>query len=517
MMSGPGHGHGLERETGNPRRNRPRGGRSRIRSLAASATLALTLAGAGAASAAASHTSASGVAALPKLGIWTAVSSGMITESPAPALWVSPNGTGWDVFPRQVGANNFTYEAVRLGPFGSVTHGPADIFASHWGSLQFGPTLLGDGAVPVLIFDGIRGSSGAYSLGCVYGALAGPSTWTVQPWTLSHNCAGPVPAAAENGPNAKVLAAAWPGGPGINYRIGVSPAIPAPTADQQIPLSKATAFPTGMANDESGGGHFYVAWAQVFSTPGGRDGIYVKDVTAGGSTRKAPGTGTATVSSDFPPVATLAITNRNIHGGVFIAYCANTSPCHLELWRVGTAKPIAVPSSANAYGVSIAQGPAGRIWVAWYNSASNRVFVTRTNKAGTRFGAVKSYATPCAEHGLLGLGGSPLPRLDIGMQCLNNAHLQAEQFVTQVRAGLMLGIPGPVHVGSSGATVKITVTDAGDPVAGATVNVNGKTVTTNAAGQATFHLPGGIKAGSYKVAVTALNYLTAAGTLVVKG
>src|SRR5262249_33839843 len=147
-------------------------------------------------------------AALPKSGIWTAVSPGMTTEGPAPAFWVSPNDTGWDVFPRQVGPNNFTYEAVRLGPTGNVIAGPTDILSPHWGSLQFTPTLLGNGAGPVLIFDGIRGTTGPYSRGCVYGALAGSSVWTIAGWTLSNDCHGPVPAAAEAGPNGKVLAAA---------------------------------------------------------------------------------------------------------------------------------------------------------------------------------------------------------------------------------------------------------------------------------------------------------------------
>lgn len=500
------------------------GRRLKIRSLVASAAgLALMLVAAGAASAAPAspaNPGASRVPALPKLGIWTAVSPGMNTESPAPALWVSPAGIGWDVFPRQVGPDNFTYEAVRLNQAGKVIAGPTDIFAIHWGSLQFGPTLLGMNGTPLLIFDGIRGTSGPYSLGCVYGALGGASKWTVEPWTLSKNCVNPVAAAAESNPSAKTLAAAWPGGwatgTGINYRIGVS-AIPAASDDKHIALAKATAFPTGMVNDQHGNGHFYVAWAQVFSKPGGRDGIYVHDVSNPGSAvLKAPNSGTATVSADMSPFATLAITNRNPNSGVFIGYCANVSPCHLLLWRMGAAtKPIPVPGSASAYGVSIAQGPLGRIWVAWYNSASNKVFVTRTNKADTRFGAVESYATPCVEHGLLGLGGTPLQRLDIGMQCVNKAHLQAEQFTTQVSAGLTLGIPGPVHVGS-GVTVKITVTDAGDPVKGATVSVAGKSATTNAAGQAFIHLPSGTKAGDYTVTAHAANYRTATGTLVVK-
>jgi len=522
-MSGP----GLLRESARWRRSPGYGGRLRGRVLgtfAAAVALALGLSAAAASGALASPASAPGgarIPALPKSGIWTAVSAGMTTESPAPALWVAPNGVGWDVFPRQIGPNNFTYEAVQIGPSGSVAQGPADILAIHWGSLQFSPTLLGDGAKPLLIFNGERGSTGVYALGCVYGALGGSPKWTVQSWTLSSNCVNPVAAAAESAPNAKVLAAAWPGGwatgTGINYRIGVSPVIPAASDDAHIALTKATAAPTGMVNDELGNGHFYVAWAQVFSTPASRDGIYVKDVTAGGAVRKAPGTGTASSSTDFPVFARLATVNRNVKGGgVYLAFCANKTPCQLELWKVGAAKAIPVPSSANALGVSLAQGPGGRIWVAWYNEQSNRVFVTRTNKAATRFGVVRSYATPCFEGGLLGLGGSPLARLDIGMQCVNNAQAKNEQFVTQVLAALTLGIPGPVHLGGSGVTVKITVTDAGDPVAGATVKVAGKTATTNAAGQASVTLPASTKPGTYKVTVTAPNYQAGTGSLTVK-
>ncbi len=519
-----GHGDGRKPMNGDPGRGRRLAGRPRVRSLAlAAAGVSLMLTAAGVASAAsaspASVVSAPSAPAVPKIGIWTAVSPGMNTESPAPAFWVSPTGTGWDVFPRVLGPNTFTYEAVRLGPAGKVTDGPADILSPHWGSLQGAPTLLGDGAGPVLIFSGIRGTTGPYSHGCVYGALPTSSPWTMQPWTLSADCVNPVPGAAENTPNAKVLAAAWPGGwatgTGINYRIGVSPVMPPASADKHILLTSATAAPTAVVNDENGKGHFYVEWAQIFSKPAGRDGIYIKDVTAGTAALTARGTGTFSAETDFPVFARLATVNSDLHSGVFIAYCANSAPCHLELWRVGALKPIPVPSSARAFGVSVAQGPSGRIWVAWYNPASSRVFVTRTNRADTRFGPVKSYATHCSEDALLGLGGVPLPRLDIGMECVNNS-AHNEQYVAQVRAAMTLGIPGPVHVGTSAVTIKITVTDAGDPVQGAIVKVDGKTATTNASGRAAFTLPASIKAGAYKVTATAVNYQAAGGTLVIK-
>jgi hypothetical protein len=504
------------------------GGRSRFLALApVAAGLALTMALPATAATAkpaaptAPAAAAAKITALPKSGIWTALSAGMTTEAPEPALWVAPNGVGWDVFPRQISPNVYTYEAAQVGTSGKVIKAPADIFATHWGSLEFPATLLGVGTKPLLVFSGEQGTTGVYSRGCVYGALGGGTAkWTLEPWSLSANCVNPVAAAAESNASAKVLAAAWPGGfPGGNgvlYRIGTSAAIPALTLDQHIALTKATAGQAATVNDQAGNHHFYVAWTQVFSTPGSRDGIYVKDVTAGGVTRKAPGTGTASSSTDFPVFGRLAAVNRNAKGGgVYLAYCVNKTPCSLALWKVGAAKAMAVPSSANAFGVTLAQGPGGRIWLAWYNKQSNKVYVTRTNKAATRFGAVRSYATPCIEDGLLGLGGSPLAKLDVGMSCLNNS-LKQEQYVTQVLAGLSLSFPGTVHLGSTGATVKITVTDAGDPVAGATVKFAGKTLKTNAKGQVAVKLAASAKTGGYKISVTAPNYAAAGGSVSVK-
>jgi hypothetical protein len=508
-------------------RSRGRCGRYRFLALAPVAgglalAMALPATAATATPAAKSAPAAQKTAALPKSGIWTGLSTGMTTEVPAPALWVAPNGVGWDVFPRQIAPNVFTYEAAQVGTTGKVIKGPADIFATHWGSLEFPATLLGDSGKPLLVFSGGQGSTGVYSRGCVYGALGGVTAkWALEPWSLSANCVNPQASAGESNANAKVLAAAWPGGfPGGNgvlYRIGLSTIIPAVPADQHIALTKADAGQAGVVNDQAGNHHFYVAWTRIFSTPGSADGIYVKDVTANSVIRKAPGTGTASSSTDFPVVGTLATVNRNAKGGgVYLAYCANKSPCpRLELWRVGAAKAMAVPSSANALNATLAQGPGGRIWVAWSNRQSNKVFVTRTNKAGTRFGVVRSYATPCVESGLLGLGGSPLAKLDVGMSCLNSA-LKQEQFVAQVLAGLSLSFPGTVHLGSKGVTVKITVTDAGDPVAGATVKFAGKTLKTNAKGQVSVTLAKSAKTGGYKISVTAPNYAAAGGTVSVK-
>ncbi len=450
-------------------------------------------------------------------GIWRSLETTMDLLGGVPALWVTSDGHAWDLFARLV-AGKQTYEVARLAPDGGVAHGPVDIFSGqHWGSLEAAPALLAHGTEPILVFSGARGSKGAYSLGCVYGALPGAGNWTLQTWTLSADCLNPEPAAAVS--RAGVLSAAWPGGwatgSGINYRVGVSSVIPAKSQDQHIEIPHASAARTGLTNNQAGNGHFYISWVRQFSSPASRDGFYIKDIGVGGAPLKAPGTGTNSVN-DFPVFASVATASTNTHGGVFMAYCANKMPCHLELWRVGASKALAVPASNNAGGVQIAPGPAGRLWVSWYNTVTNDVMVTRTNKADTRFGSVRAYATQCFEHGLVGLGGGPFARLDIGLECVNNAHLKLQEFVAQVSAGLTL-TPGTAHVTNTAAhTVTFRVTDAGDPVKGAVVKVDGKKLKTNSAGRVTVHLAKGSKPGSYPVTASAPNYLTARAKLVVR-
>ena len=158
----------LVRKIPSLRRRRGPGGRSRFLALAPVAgglALAMALPATAATTATATRAAPAGpaaaapkITALPKSGIWTALSAGMTVEVPAPAFWVAPNGVGWDVFPRQIAPNVFTYEAAQVGTSGKVIKAPADIFATHWGALEFPATLLGIGTRPLLVFSGEQGS-----------------------------------------------------------------------------------------------------------------------------------------------------------------------------------------------------------------------------------------------------------------------------------------------------------------------------------------------------------------------
>jgi uncharacterized protein YfaS (alpha-2-macroglobulin family) len=63
--------------------------------------------------------------------------------------------------------------------------------------------------------------------------------------------------------------------------------------------------------------------------------------------------------------------------------------------------------------------------------------------------------------------------------------------------------------------VVVTVTDAGDAVAGATVKFGSHQATTNANGKATLTIPAGTSVGKHKVTASAPNYRSASATLTV--
>jgi hypothetical protein len=459
-------------------------------------------------------------AAAPKPGKWTALGphlSGI--EGATPTLVTVSGDEAYLLFVVSFSPSRWNYYAALIGANGNVITKAFPIFGSDWQGLAQEPTLVPYRSKALVVFVGDRSTPGSdpYSKDCVYGDLShtsGMAPWTLQPWSLSAACGSGVGSAASGANN--VVAAAWPGGwaggAGILYRVGTSLSIPASGTDGHITLSQASAAHVGIASDIAGNGDFYVAWDQVFSSS--RDGYYVKDVTSGGPPLKAPGTGTVS-TSHAGPFENLAITNTNTHRGVFIAYCSNTPVCKLRLWRVGTKHAIAVPDSANAYHWAISAGPDGRTWVAWTNSSTNIVSVVRTNEADTAFGPVESYKSPCGSEGFVGLSGGNWGRVDVGLQCLVRAGAPLDDFVTQSVTALSVRPRSLTISNHSFHKLVFKVTDAGDPVKGAVVRVDGHAAKTGSAGTATITIPKGAKPGTFTVTASGLNYIPARATLII--
>lgn len=442
-------------------------------------------------------------------GPWHLVDGTGKARPGAPVVWEDSHHVATLLWYRQDGPSDFTYQTITMSAKGAPAASSSDAFTGqHWGSLSFSPTMLSSGGRPLVVFDGSRGSSGNYSRGCVTGAQGGTSPWTLQNWSLSGHCVNAIGPAAQRG---SVLMAAWPGGPGLLYRIGTSPSFPASGPDRQINLNGATAGKAGAAADTAGTGHFYVAWAQANSS---KDGLYVKDVTANGATVKVPNTGTNSTNRADSVPGNLATASRNLHGGVYLASCANGATCSLQLWRIGTAKAMGVPSSSNAYGEAVSAGPSGRLWLAWFNNSTNKVSVVRTNRAVTRFGPVQSYPTSCAENGVLGLSGGSFGRVDVALDCVaNKPGFPTYVYATQVLVPLSVSV-SPQSVRNTAAhDVTVTVRDAGDPVANAIVHYGTQHPTTNSSGRATIHIAKGTSTGAKHIGVTATDYRPGGATL----
>jgi hypothetical protein len=456
-------------------------------------------------------------------GYWTELAKTLgATFTGTPAVWLAPDDTATILWQRHIHNTNYTYEDILVDAAGTTVGAPVSIFGgTGWLGLTDDPVLVSDGSSPEIIFSGGRDDSNSdpYSKGCVYGAVAAKPQWTLQGWSLSDDCYNPIPGGTETRTGA--LSAAWGGSSGghsaVLYRIGTSVTIPATGADDHVLTpGGGDVGRAAEAADIAGNDNVFVAWYQFFSKPSGDDGFYVKDATSNGPVRKAPGSGTNSVNNLYAAAA-LAMANTNTHSGIFLAYCSNGTTCSLRLWRVGAAKALTVPDSSPASDVAISAGPDGRIWVAWYNHSTNDVATVRTNTADTAFGPVETYATPCFEDGLIGLSGGSYGRLDVALQCIDNSQLRTQDYITQSLAGLSIRASRAVIKNGVTNTVTFEVTDAGDPVAGATVRVDGKVKTTGGSGTVSITFPKGSAAGKYAVTASAANYFSAHGGLDIEG
>ncbi len=146
-------------------------------------------------------------------------------------------------------------------------------------------------------------------------------------------------------------------------------------------------------------------------------------------------------------------------------------------------------------------GPAGRLWLAW-GDAKDGVFVTRTNKAAGRLEPVQKLKAPAGtQYAWNAQGEGSVGPLDLFVDADNGkGHGFWHTHVLP-----RLTVQTHVSRSSSRSTATISVTDAGDPVAGAVVVVGGKHLKTPASGRVVLTL----RPGSYPVRVGAPGFAAA--------
>jgi hypothetical protein len=256
----------------------------------------------------------------------------------------------------------------------------------------------------------------------------------------------------------------------LAFHVGLDPAV----AETEIqPDNKCCDYFPGLATDTKGG-QTVITW---YSNADGRTGIWAQQILPSRGPRTlAPGSAQGGKSLGIDQQA--AIEARLGAPGVYLAYCSGYPTCKRALlWRVGGAPRVA-GSGQDIEDVNIAAAPEGRLWVMWHDGRSKQLFATRSNKAATRFGPRVRIKPPGGTSAVWKLKGEGTRgRLDLLAAVSTGSSLAT--WHTQVLPPLSIGAK------KRAASVTFTVSDAGDPVSGAAVTYAGKTLATNAKGQAT--------------------------------
>ena len=358
--------------------------------------------------------------------------------------------------------------------------GSAVAIQAGWATLGTGPALVVEpGGGLRVFFSGVRSTSTSdpYSVGDLYSATAGPDG---QSWTLvSGAVSGHSSVYASDQVSATLLrdgtpVTAWSSSFNLSTHAGLDPNV----ANQQWQTS-CCAYSAGLVTD-SKTGEVVLGW---FSNANEGHGVYTQTILPGaGSAKSLPGSGSADRGSAVSLDQRLAISGRIGAPGVYVAYGAGYPVwTSLMLFDHSTGKAKKIWKGTVRH-VDIAPAPDGRLWVMWVGSG-NAVYAARSNRSATKLGAIVGVKPPGGTDTIWKIAGEGSRGwLDLFVSVSTPGSLA--YWHTQVLAGLTVSCAG-------GGAVTCTVSDAGDPVAGAKVKVGSKTAATNAKGKVSAQVPPG--------------------------
>ncbi len=459
----------------------------------------------------AAQAAAPGHAPLAVTPTWTKISTDTAIGIASAGLFRTADGMLHVAWARHdTGSYSLNYSTVgpnaKLQNTGTILKG--------WDAVSFSPRLVaGSGGGIRLVFTGGNGVSGSpYNLGAMYSATASSAgtTWALVKGSMSQTTTVPLTDTSAATQSSGTPVASWPNGSGVAFHVGQDPNTPATQPDGLV--AAAFAEDTTLARESDGS--VWVAW--FTESLAADQGDYLAKITPTQAAKvRAPGSGGSGLANNHP-LQPVAFTAR-AGGGGYVAYCVPTAsiPCaHIALWKSGAATATTVPgsSSQHASHVAIAAAPGGHLWVLWYDTSQNKIHVVRTNAAVTKFGLALTIAAPPKTIELDGLQaeGSRGP-LDVVALTLPSTS-GATPAYSDIQLLPKLTLTGSPATVAPGKVVTFTVTDVGDPVAGATVTFLGGHATTNSSGVATFTVPTGTAAGSYPATAARTGYTSATFT-----
>ena len=408
-------------------------------------------------------------------GNWTQFTTSNLHNFAEPGLARTADGVFHVVWHRPVSASSDDLMHTAISRTGGVVGGPVTI-ESGWQGLNAQPDLVAaPGGTSLRVF-----FAGTHTLTLddtlnyqLLTATAGPdgSSWSApqRVTSSSHPSYASAGIGAAMAPNGTPVVAA--GDPGNIFHFGIG-------GPDFVYESRAgmNVYDPGVGVDSTSR-QAVLAW---FSLGDASEGTYARAITPSGpsgSTVFLPGSASADRRSANPPLQRTAITGRLGDSGVYIAYGVGyPSRTSVALARFGGGS-LTVGRGTSIDNVAIAPAPEGRLWVTW--SDGPKIYAVRTNKAATRVGPRVGINRPPGSVSLFGVfGEGSLGTLDL-IANSGTASNAVAMWHTEVLPPLELRARG------GRGSVTATVTDAGDPVAGAAVAAGGRRGTTNGQGVAT--------------------------------
>jgi hypothetical protein len=390
------------------------------------------------------------------------------------------------------GTSGANYYTAIIDGSGHVTT-PAHEIISNWSGLTENPRLVDIGGQRFLGFSGLQSTTtGApYTVGAEYYATSGDgAAFAVGAGSLS--AATTAYAAYGNDIVNNSGTPVWVGNAGttsgVSWHSGIAASDPAPAgSDGHFGLTGCCAYSAAGARDEATG----AVYAAFYSNSSGtsEQGIQVGQILpTQGAFAQAAGSVTTNDygTNSSSPDQRVAMTSRP-GGGVFVAYgMGYPSLTGIRILEVATGRTLDLAVSGRVGRISLTSDPAGRLWLVY--AKDDKINAIHTNRAATAFGAQGSWGAPRGTDTLwhtaaVGSSGG----LDVVISSNGN---DGKINVWHTQALRTLSVASSPATARRGHSVTFTVTDAGDPVPGATVKFAGHTATTNASGKATLSASG---------------------------
>src|SRR3954451_14917518 len=284
---------------------------------------------------------------------------------------------------------------------------------------------------------------------------------------------------------------AWSAGGKITVHVGTDPAKPARSFGEvggNVVLTQQVAIGTkpNPANDSTGigwCGDAGIFWGVAPVSPDPKIG-FRGQVLPGSSTTRCPAA---------------ARTNLILgHAGGFFAAASVAAERKVLVWHIGEEPMTAAGGPGIKQQIALGSDPVSRLWIAWRDTNSNRLLLRRSNRGANGWGAVVSTALPPSQESLyqLTVDGHD-DRVDVIVRTTKGSAVSL--FHTQMWPGLS------VETSSKAGLVTVSVTDAGEPVRGASVRLGGRSLRTNERGEASLK----IGAGNYRVVASKTKYVSA--------